>query len=130
MLADTHLKGGAGALPAAVRAAIAAADVPLHAGDVTSLAALEDLAALAPTHAVLGNNDHELRGTLGETLVLDLGGVAVALVHDSGARTGRAARMRRRFPSADLVVFGHSHVPCDEVGLDGQLLLLTEAMNR
>ncbi len=78
--------------------------------------------ALAPTHAVLGNNDHELRGTLGETLVLELGGVEVALVHDSGARTGRAARLRRRFPSADLVVFGHSHVPCDEVGVDGQLL--------
>ena len=44
------------------------------------------------------------------------------MVHDSGARAGRAARMRRRFPDADVVVFGHSHDPCNELGIDGQLL--------
>jgi uncharacterized protein len=122
VLADTHLKGGADSLPVTVLTAISSADLVLHAGDVTSRTALEGLVALAPTHAVLGNNDHELRGTLGETLVLELEGVRVALVHDSGARTGRAARLHRRFPAADLVVFGHSHVPCDEPGVDGQLL--------
>src|SRR5947208_1220302 len=26
------------------------------------------------------------------------------------------ARMRRRFPTADLVVFGHSHIPLDQTG--------------
>jgi len=30
--------------------------------------------------------------------------------------------MRRRFPDADVVVFGHSHIPWNESGLDGQLL--------
>ena len=44
------------------------------------------------------------------------------MVHDSGARQGRPGRMRRRFPDADLVVFGHSHEPVDEVGDDGQRL--------
>jgi hypothetical protein len=44
------------------------------------------------------------------------------MVHDSGRRAGRPARLRRRFPEADIVVFGHSHVPCDEVGVDGQIL--------
>jgi hypothetical protein len=36
------------------------------------------------------------------------------MVHDSGATAGRLTRMRRRFPRADLVVFGHSHIPLDE----------------
>ena len=45
---------------------------------------------------------------------LDLDGLAVAMVHDSGQAQGRAARMRRWFPHADLVVFGHSHIPLDE----------------
>ena len=37
------------------------------------------------------------------------------MLHDSGAATGRGRRLRRRFPDADLVVFGHSHIPWDEV---------------
>jgi predicted phosphodiesterase len=35
------------------------------------------------------------------------------MVHDAGQAAGRAARLRRRFPAADLVVFGHSHIPMD-----------------
>jgi predicted phosphodiesterase len=69
---------------------------------------------------VLGNNDVTLVGELPETLELDLDGVAVAMVHDSGPRTGRAERMARRFPAAGLVVYGHSHLPDDSVGPDGQ----------
>jgi uncharacterized protein len=67
-------------------------------------------------HAVLGNNDGPDVAAWGapETLSLDLGGLRVAMIHDSGASTGRLRRMRRRFPDADLVVFGHSHIPVDE----------------
>jgi predicted phosphodiesterase len=35
------------------------------------------------------------------------------MIHDSGPAAGRPARMRRRFPGAELVVFGHSHIPLD-----------------
>jgi uncharacterized protein len=35
------------------------------------------------------------------------------MIHDSGSAVGRLARMKRRFPQADLVVFGHSHIPLD-----------------
>jgi predicted phosphodiesterase len=51
-----------------------------------------------------------------ETAELDLDGLRVTVVHDSGPAAGRLARMRRRFPGADLVVFGHSHIPLDESG--------------
>ena len=100
-------------------AAAGEADVILHAGDVTGAELLAHLATLAPTHAVLGNNDDALIGVLPEELVLDLDGLTVALVHDAGARAGRPARMARRFPAADLVVFGHSHLPEDAVADGG-----------
>lgn len=122
MLSDTHLRAGIDALAGEVLDAVAAADAVLHAGDVTSAEALAGLQALAPTYAVLGNNDTGLVGLLPEQLVVDLEGVTVAMVHDSGARQGRPARLHRRFPGADVVVFGHSHVPVDEVGVDGQIL--------
>jgi predicted phosphodiesterase len=71
---------------------------------------------------VLGNNDHELVDVLPETVEVELEGVPVAMIHDSGARDGREARMRRRFPDARLVVFGHSHLPEDRIGEGRQRL--------
>ena len=95
----------------------------LHAGDVLVADLLDELRELAPVHAVLGNNDDSLVGVLPETLVVELGGVPIGMVHDSGARAGRAARMRRRFPrAARSCVFGHSHQPVDEIGVDDQRL--------
>jgi putative phosphoesterase len=96
--------------------------VILHGGDVLVEELLHELRGFAPTYAVLGNNDGELFGVLPETRQLDLGGVEVAMIHDSGPSKGREARMRRRFPSAGVVVFGHSHIPINRPGLDGQLL--------
>ncbi|HET9691521.1 MAG TPA: metallophosphoesterase family protein [Acidimicrobiales bacterium] len=133
VLADTHLETRPGQgrrgnpvrgrwLPPSALGHLERADVILHAGDVLDDGVLVRLRELAPVHAVLGNNDRTLVGALPEIARLDLGGVAVAMVHDAGARVGRAARMARRFPDAAVVVFGHSHVPCDELGIDGQLL--------
>jgi putative phosphoesterase len=124
VLSDTHLRDeGARRLPDVVLEALAAADVVLHCGDVVERKLLDDLATYAPVSAVLGNNDVTLRGSLPERLVVELGGMRVGMVHDSGATKGRPARMRRAFPTCDLVVFGHSHAPVDEMGIDGQRLL-------
>ena len=123
VLADTHIRRGSSRrLPDAAYAHLEDADLVLHAGDVLVAEVLEELSGFAPVHAVLGNNDAELVGVLPETRLLDVGGVRIGMVHDSGPSTGRAGRLRRRFPDADLVVFGHSHIPWDEEGLDGQLL--------
>jgi uncharacterized protein len=123
VLADTHIhRGGTRRLPPAVYAALGHADLVLHAGDVVTGAVLEELAGFAPTLAVLGNNDAELVGQLPEDRVFNVDGLQVAMVHDSGARKGREARLRRRFPTADIVVFGHSHIPIDAEGLGGQRL--------
>ena len=122
-VADTHLTPrSARGLPPRALELLGRADAIIHAGDITTGELLDQLRQLAPVHAVLGNNDTSLRGQLPEALEVVLGGVAVAVIHDSGARKGREARMARRFPSAELVVFGHSHIPLLAEGLDGQRL--------
>jgi putative phosphoesterase len=119
VMADTHIRSTAGhapRLPDAMYPELRRADVILHAGDVVSAGLLTELETFAPVVAVLGNNDHELVDRLPETVEMELGGVPVAMVHDSGARDGRDARLQRRFPDARLVVFGHSHLPEDRIG--------------
>jgi putative phosphoesterase len=129
VLADTHLRTQALAAPGprrllldAVWSRLAGADAILHAGDVLEAGVLDILGQEAPVYAVLGNNDRTLVGLLPHTRTIDLGGVRIGMIHDSGPRAGRARRMRRRFPDAQVVVFGHSHAPVDEPGEDGQLL--------
>lgn len=123
VLADTHMRaGGRRLLPEDAYRYLAGADVVLHAGDVVDDSLLATLGSMAPTYAVLGNNDAALGATLPSTRQLDLAGVSVAMIHDSGAKQGRAGRLHRRFPDAGVVVFGHSHIPVDEVGVGGQLL--------
>jgi putative phosphoesterase len=123
VLADTHVRDGAGHdLPGEVWRAIDRADGVLHAGDVVGAGLLDALEARKPTWAVLGNNDRGLEERLPVTVELDLEGVRVAMVHDSGARQGRERRMARRFPDAAVVVFGHSHDPVDAPGVGTQRL--------
>jgi uncharacterized protein len=116
VLSDTHAPRRWRACPPAVAAQLDSADVILHAGDVCIVDVLDELAQWAPVHAVRGNNDGPQITEWGapETLLLTLDGLRVGMIHDSGPATGRGQRLRRRFPDADLVVFGHSHIPMDQ----------------
>jgi putative phosphoesterase len=116
VLSDTHAPRRWRSCPPLVAAQLRGADLILHAGDVCTAAVLTELAEYAPVTAVLGNNDGADVAEWGapQTAELDLDGLSVAMVHDSGAATGRLTRLRRRFPVSDLVVFGHSHIPLDE----------------
>ncbi len=116
VMADTHAPRRWRACPPRVAGHLRRADLILHAGDVCTASVLTELTEYAPVVAVLGNNDGPDVAGWGapETAELDLDGLAVAMVHDSGPATGRLSRMRRKFPGAALVVFGHSHIPLDE----------------
>ena len=120
VLSDTHAPRRWKRCPPAVAERLRGADLILHAGDVCTATVLEELAAYAPVRAVLGNNDGPDVAAWGapETLELTLAGLRVGMIHDSGPRSGRVDRLRRRFPGCDLVVFGHSHIPMD-VGVEG-----------
>ncbi len=97
------------------------ADLILHAGDLMDPEILDELAGYAPVRAVAGNLDPP-EADLPERLEFEFGGARVAMIHDSGPKRGRRSRMRRRFPEARVVVFGHSHIPWLE-DEDGLLLL-------
>ncbi|HEY3259275.1 MAG TPA: metallophosphoesterase family protein [Pseudonocardiaceae bacterium] len=118
VLADTHAPRRWPSCPPAVAEQLRGVDVILHAGDVCTAAVLDELAAFAPVRAVCGNNDGPDVVAWGapDTVELDLDGLRVGMIHDSGPAAGRPARLRRLFPAADLVVFGHSHIPLDQTG--------------
>lgn len=115
VVSDTHSPRFWKSCPAAVARHLASAELILHAGDVCTAAVLDELQQFAPVHVVMGNNDRPEVADWGapETLGLELAGLRVAMIHDSGPAKGRTGRLRRRFPTADLVVFGHSHIPMD-----------------
>ncbi|KWV31932.1 metallophosphoesterase family protein [Micromonospora rifamycinica] len=125
MIADTHLPRRARDLPDQVWAAVDAADVVLHAGDWVEVALLDRLADRARRLvAVYGNNDGpDLRARLPEVAEVELAGLRVAVVHETGPKTGREQRCAARFPDRDLLVFGHSHIPWDSVAPGGLRLL-------
>ena len=115
VLADTHMPKGERALPLSCRRVLKRADLILHAGDFFALSVLRSLEMHAPVLGVHGNVDQpELRALLPETRVVEAEGARIAMVHDGGPRAGRLARLRKRFPDADAVVFGHSHLPLHE----------------
>jgi putative phosphoesterase len=116
VLADTHGPRRWRVCPPPVAAQLQTADLILHAGDVCTASVLTELAQYAPVVAVVGNNDQPDVAGWGATPTADLtlDGLRLAMLHDSGPTAGRLARMRRTFPGADLVVFGHSHIPLDE----------------
>lgn len=123
VLSDTHAPACWRGVPAELLIPLAEADAILHAGDVSVATVLDDLRQFAPVHVVLGNTDGSSVQGWGArpTLRLDLDGLQVGMVHDSGPREGRGRRMRRLFPGADLVVYGHSHTPFDGSDADVRL---------
>jgi putative phosphoesterase len=125
VLADTHIPRRAKDLPPSLWQDIDRADVVVHAGDWVDESFLDALDARAnELIGVWGNNDGPaLRRRLPEVARVDLDGVRLAVVHETGPRTGREARADRTYPDTDVLVFGHSHMPWDTVTPAGLRLL-------
>jgi putative phosphoesterase len=120
VISDTHLPRGRRRIPDACVDWLRRADLIVHAGDLTTLAVLEELRGYGATVAVRGNvDDAAVCAGLPSSAEIELDGAHVAVVHDAGPRAGRLARMRTAFPGADAVIFGHSHIPLHETAPDG-----------
>jgi putative phosphoesterase len=115
LTADTHIPDFASALPPELLEECGRVDLIVHAGDVTRASVLRELSDRAPVYAVVGNNDGPgvRRWGARDTTELDVNGAHVVVIHDAGPAKGRGRRLRRRFPGADVVLFGHSHIPMD-----------------
>jgi putative phosphoesterase len=123
VISDTHTSGMTRTVPFSAWPFLETADHILHAGDVVDTSLLEEMKSLAPLTVVMGNCDAMDVRDWGATdeAVVELGGLQIAMIHDSGLSAGRRERMRARFPTARVVVFGHSHMPVNE-DADGLLL--------
>jgi putative phosphoesterase len=130
---DTHLpvrRPTRRVLPDELWAAIDAADVVVHAGDWMDPALLDELEWRTPRLiGCWGNNDgDELRARLPEVARADVGGLRFAVIHETGDARGRERRCDAWFgpgsdDPADVLVFGHSHVPWDSTTPGGLRLL-------
>jgi putative phosphoesterase len=125
IMSDTHLPKRAKDLPGPLWMMVDEADVVVHAGDWVSVELLDALEARSRRLVgVYGNNDGPaLRARLPEVARVTLDGLRMAVVHETGAATGREKRCAARFPDTDLVVFGHSHVPWESVAPGGLRLV-------
>jgi uncharacterized protein len=125
LIADTHVPKRARDLPAQVWDEVTQADVVFHAGDWVVPELLDTLQTRAARLvACWGNNDGPaLRARLPERADVTLAGLRFTVVHETGAASGREARMSRLFPASDVLVFGHSHIPWDTTTKTGLRLL-------
>jgi putative phosphoesterase len=113
LLADTHLgRGQAPRLVDRLGESLARADVIVHAGDIVDSSVLKELSRFARctpcagTTMSLRTSDRCPSGSRSTSAEC-----TVAVVHETGQAAGRARRLRTWFPNADVVVFGHSHIP-------------------
>jgi uncharacterized protein len=125
LLADTHVPKRARDLPDQVWQEVDRADVVVHAGDWVSAALLDDLEQRAASVVgVYGNNDGPpLRKRLPEVARVELGGLRMAVVHETGDAAGRERRCQELYRGDDVLVFGHSHIPWDTTTPSGLRLL-------
>jgi uncharacterized protein len=112
IIADTH-----GLLRPEAIEALRGADAIVHAGDVGGEHVLAGLRALAPLTYVEGNND-DGEGT--DMVRVTIGGLRILLTHilPRPHKPDRRVVDSLRSNPADIVIFGHSHLPHDEV-IDG-----------
>jgi len=125
LLADTHVPNRAKDLPAQVWQAVDDADLVLHAGDWVDVRLLDELEERARRLVgCFGNNDHGvLRERLPEVARVEVEGLAIGVVHETGQSKGREERMAVAYADLDVLVFGHSHIPWDTTTATGLRLL-------
>jgi uncharacterized protein len=121
VIGDTHLPRGSRRLPDACVQRLRAADLVIHVGDFSTAAVHDEIVAIASRLvAVHGNvDDAELLARLPERTAVEVARARLGVIHDAGPARGRLARMRRAFPDADAVLFGHSHIPLHERDVGG-----------
>jgi uncharacterized protein len=105
LISDTH-----GMLRPEVFTALAGVDVILHAGDVGGDEILDELALIAPVHAVYGNTDAPGQSRLSTAIEMEIGGLRVHVSHGHEVGSPTPAKLLARY-DADVIVYGHTHKP-------------------
>lgn len=125
VLADTHIPRRAKEVPRFVMEKLQGAALIIHAGDLTDMKVIDQLAKVAPVEAVAGNNDSEdVREKLPRQRLIMAGGYSIGVVHGDGTSGTAIQRARQAFgdEEPDCIVFGHSHIPLIQY-VDGVLMV-------
>jgi putative phosphoesterase len=121
VISDTHVPHFR-RLPEALWVQFAQVESIIHAGDLSVLSVLDELATIAPVTAVQGNiEQEEVVLKLPIKRQITIGWCKIGIVHILGEREHYARNGRREFPDAHVVIFGHSHIPYNQEH-NGQLL--------
>lgn len=125
LVADTHVPKRARGLPDQLWRELEDADLVIHAGDWVDERLLDEFEARTRRLvAVWGNNDHGgFRERLPEVATVEIEGMRIGVVHETGAAKGREERCSVLYPDLDVLVFGHSHIPWDTTSATGLRLL-------
>jgi uncharacterized protein len=110
VISDTH-----GLLRPEAVAVLQGVDHILHAGDIGGDSIIEALKEIAPVTFVRGNNDDDDGYGVARAKI---GNVRVLVTHILPRPDDLRPEIRRALRDVDLVVFGHSHLPHNEV-IDG-----------
>lgn len=111
VISDTH-----GLLRPQVFDVFRAVDHILHGGDVGKREILIELGALAPVTAVYGNTDGlELRQLLPRVAQIRLDGFDIVVTHGDQSESTTPTSLHAEFPTADIIVYGHTHKPLLEL---------------
>jgi putative phosphoesterase len=93
---------------AAVHQALAGVEVILHAGDVGGQEILDELALIAPVHAVYGNTDAPDTPGLAEKIAMTIGGLSIHVSHGHELGGPTPTNLSAAY-DADVIVYGHTH---------------------
>ena len=117
VISDTHIKSPDKLLPNSVFEAFLGVDLILHAGDILIEEVLLQLAAIAPVHAVSGNNDsYEIYTKHGTRKIITINGKRIGMTHGmSRGKTHMSAYSEFIDDNVDCIVYGHSHIPQNEI---------------
>lgn len=103
LISDTH-----GLVRAEVHEALAGVELILHAGDVGGDDVLDELALIAPVHAVYGNTDVPGHPRLAREVVREVGGLTIHVSHGHELGSPTPEKLLQRY-AADVLVYGHTH---------------------
>jgi uncharacterized protein len=121
VISDTHMPHFK-KLPESIWEFFAGVELIIHAGDLSMLSVLAELETIAPVVAVQGNiEEDEVVQKLPIKREIVVGFCRIGVVHILGDSHNRERVARQEFPKARCVVFGHTHVPCNQQH-DGLLL--------
>jgi putative phosphoesterase len=125
VISDTHVRAFR-ELPRDIQQAVRGAEWVVHCGDFTSVAVLEELRSLTPHFiGVFGNTDPgNIRQKLLHQVTFELEGQKIVVIHPhwGGHPDGLEKELALRFPDADVILFGHTHEPCN-MNINNTLLL-------